>query len=113
MALIKSEEALIERVFSKLEEGAFVDCLHMKEQVLFDEWIQENDLLDGSDFGLRLGISRKVVLWCRCFLDLTGDEPLYRVKKKAFGKPKTRPDFVCDPTFFVRPSWLDPKEILG
>ena len=108
-----SEKALVQRVFFKLDEGSFAECLHMKAQAKFDDWIQENDLLDGRDFGLCLGVSKKVALWCRCFLDLTGDEPLYRVTKKVFGKPKNKPEFVCEPTFMVRPSWLDPKEIFG
>ena len=105
-----SEEQLIKAVFSRLDEGRFTECLKMQVQAKFDDWINKHNLLDGSDFWIDIKFSRKSSLRCRCNMDLSGDEPLLKVRQKVFCAASNVTRDKCL-HFLIPISSLDPREV--
>lgn len=109
-----SEGDLVQTIFDRLDEGSVIDCLKIGVQAQFDDWIMKHDLLDGGNFGLIFKLSPRITLRCCCYVDMSGDVPLYRVTQRVFGNPKITPKwFKGMPCFSVQISCLDPMEVFG
>jgi len=92
-----------------MDEGQFMQCFSMRVQSKFDDWVLKNDLLNGRDFWIDFKISTKIQVRCLCFIDLSGDEPVLRVRRRVYSGSSI-PKKDENPRFLVRISALDWNE---
>lgn len=77
-----SERDLVGRMSGFLAAGRLMDLLRVEAQARLYEWIDGKES-DGSPFAVmfRLSANREVdvAMYCKCHVDMGGDEPLIRV----------------------------------
>lgn len=103
-----TREEYVRMFFAYLESGTLLNLLSFESRCELEDWILRTGRYDDQGkfcvmFRMSSNLSRNVVLYCSCRMDLAGDEPLLKVDRSFAGFEDEEPAWALN---------LDAREVL-